>query len=89
MKIVKHKFMTFECRTSFTCRSDYDVSLVGRGGGVSLVGRGGGVSLVGRGGGVVKTADTQSRESWFESSCCRFESRVIGRCLSSLSCVNE
>ena len=80
MKIVKHKFMTFECRTSFTCRSDYDVSLVGRGGGVSLVGRGGGV---------VKTADTQSRESWFESSCCRFESRVIGRCLSSLSCVNE
>ena len=41
---------------------------------------------------VVRTSRSQSREPWFEISCCRFEALAISfipRCHSSLSCINE
>ena len=41
---------------------------------------------------VGRTADSQSREPVFESSCCRFEAWAIlftPHCLNSLSCINE
>ena len=41
---------------------------------------------------VVKTSDSQSRETVLKFSCCRFEAGAIlftPHCLSSLSCINE
>ena len=41
---------------------------------------------------MVRTTDSQSRESGFQSSCCCFEAWVVlfpPPCLSSLNCVNE
>ena len=47
---------------------------------------------VGHGSVAVRMSGSQSREPWFESSCCRFEALEISfipRCHISFSCINE